>query len=111
MKKQIALWPAIAGLSVALLSAACGSSEQKSAAPEAPAVTAEAIMLEVSSTTFSKIGYDPASQELTVVFRDGGETYTYSGIPAVLFEDMRSAESVGSFYHANIKGKFSETRK
>jgi|GEM_PF-1007827 len=109
MKINCKVWTVVAGLSVALLGAACGGGNQESA--PAPAGTMEATMMDVVSTTFSKVGYNPGNQELTVEFKDGGETYTYAGVPADVYEQMREAESIGAFYHANIKGKYEEARK
>ncbi len=60
----------------------------------------------VDSSTFSHVGYDPASQELTVVFREGGETYVYKNVGADVYEGLMAAESIGAFYHQNIRDQF-----
>lgn len=49
--------------------------------------------------------YRPWLQELTVTTRNGG-SYTSLGVPPDLWEGMCAAASPGSFYIANIKGKY-----
>ncbi len=83
-----------------LLAAGCGQPE-----------TAPPAVQEVESTIFSRVGYDAASQELTVVFRESGEAYVYKGVSAELYQNLVDAESVGAYYHENIRGKFDYDRK
>lgn len=96
MKIRMIGLPVIAVVAVAVLMVA-GCGQQESAQP---------MLDEVESTTFSHVGYDPAAQELTVVFRDGGETYVYQGITADIYQGLLSAESYGTYYHENIRDKF-----
>ena len=58
------------------------------------------------STEFSQIGYDPSTGTLAVTFRDSGATYTYGGVPESEWNAMQSADSIGKYYNANIKGKY-----
>lgn len=49
--------------------------------------------------------YRPWSQELRVSLRNG-ESYTMMGVPPDLWEGMCAASSPGSFFNANIRGKY-----
>lgn len=42
---------------------------------------------------------------LVIEFKDGVR-YAYRGVPERLFEEFLCAESKGSFFHANVRGKF-----
>lgn len=83
-----------------LLVAGCGQPE-----------TAPPVVQEVESTLFSQVGYDAASQELTVVFRESGDAYVYKGVSAELHQNLVTANSVGGFYHENIRGQFDYDRR
>lgn len=61
-------------------------------------------MIKPNSSQIAGYDYDPATKTLTVEFKSGG-TYTYHDVPAEKFEAMQAAPSVGSYLHANIKGK------
>jgi outer membrane lipoprotein-sorting protein len=91
-----------------LMVSGCGQSETTETAPtveEAVATVAGGIV-EVDSTVFSSVGYDAEAQALTLVFRENGRTYVYSGIPAEMGEAFINADSLGTYYHENIRGKF-----
>lgn len=49
-------------------------------------------------------GYDPASRTLAIEFGSG--VYHYAGVPAEVYDELKSAESVGGFYSRAIRGKF-----
>lgn len=83
-----------------LVVAGCGQKEMS-----------ETMLHEVDSTTFSHVGYDAAAEKLTVVFRDGGETYVYKGISADMYRGLLAADSLGTYYHANIRDKFEHDKK
>lgn len=55
------------------------------------------------------IKYDEDTKVLTLTFNSGG-TYEYKDVPEEVFKDMLAAESVGKYFHSNIKGKY-ETEK
>lgn len=61
----------------------------------------------VQSSNIASIGHDGAA--LFVAFKSGG-TYRYDNVPVAVFDQLREAKSVGSFLHANIRGKY-EGRK
>jgi hypothetical protein len=64
-------------------------------------------MIEIKSSQIHSIGY--ADGKLAIRFRGGpdgvGPLYHYSGATQELFDSMRAAKSVGSFFYSNIKGK------
>ena len=62
-------------------------------------------MYSVVSSQLSFIGYDEDKAELFVTFKKG-QTYKYSDVPKAIFTRLKNADSVGSFYATNIKGKY-----
>jgi hypothetical protein len=67
------------------------------------------IIKEVVSSTISQIQYNEETSEMIIQFKNGG-SYSYEGVPQNLFESFHSAESVGSFFHKNIRGEYNSTR-
>jgi len=61
------------------------------------------------STSIEKIGYGEANATLEIQFHSGGR-YRYQRVPRTLFEQMVEADSIGKFYHQNIKGKFASEK-
>lgn len=59
----------------------------------------------IKSSQIKEIGFDSASGAMAVRFNSGG-LYHYSGVTPETFDAFKSAESPGSFFGANIKGKF-----
>lgn len=57
----------------------------------------------VKSSNVESIGHDGI--DLWIDYKSGG-TYRHAGVPAATYEAARSAPSVGSFLHAEIKGKY-----
>jgi len=53
--------------------------------------------------------YEPSTEKLRITFKRGGE-YEYSNVPLSTWEAYKSASSVGSFFHSDIKGKFTSTK-
>ncbi len=68
--------------------------------PELPAATS---LQPVKSDLFTKIGYDPSKQLATVEFKTNGDIWAYSPVSAITYSDWMNAESIGSFFHRNIK--------
>lgn len=54
---------------------------------------------------FSQVGYSPDAWTLTVEFKNG-TVLTYQDICPEVADEFLSAESLGKYYGANIKGKF-----
>lgn len=56
------------------------------------------------STQITMIGYEATEQTLTVTFKSGS-TYEYYEVPTQIAHAFLQAESVGSFFHRNIRSK------
>lgn len=56
----------------------------------------------VQSSSVEAVGFDPARNELTVRFVDGG-TYVYGMVPRTVFEALLDADSIGRFVNERIK--------
>lgn len=62
-------------------------------------------MTQVSGSKMVKAhGYDPLTKTLTIEFTSGG-AYHYDDVPQEKYDAMVKASSIGSFVHANLKGK------
>lgn len=61
----------------------------------------------VKSSNIEAIGHD--GDTLHVKYKNGG-TYTYAGVSESTFHAVKSAESVGRFLHANVKGKYDHAK-
>ena len=61
----------------------------------------------VKSSNIESAGHD--GQHAFIKFKDG-DVYQYSDVPASVFTDMMQADSVGSFFHKNIKGKYTSKK-
>ena len=59
----------------------------------------------VASSNLAEVGYDPATQTLEIMFKDGS-VYQYFDVPQQVYEGIMVADSVGRFFHANIKGGY-----
>lgn len=64
------------------------------------------------STCFSKVEYNPKSEELTLYFR-GSRTksaYVYQGVKPGFFRQFISSDSLGRFYTSKIKDIYEYTK-
>ena len=58
----------------------------------------------VTSSQIAAIGHDPASNTLAIQFKSGkAPVYHYANVDAELFEQFRTADSIGSFFYKHIK--------
>lgn len=64
-------------------------------------------MRSVSSSDISSIGYEGST--LHIRFNSGG-LYAYYNVPASIYNALMSASSHGKYFHANIKGRYGDTR-
>lgn len=58
-----------------------------------------------NSSNIEQVDYDGNTLVLTVHFKNGGK-YQYAGVPPGIFEKFTEAESLGSFFHKNIRSKY-----
>jgi len=56
----------------------------------------------VESSNIKSIGYDPTNRTLEVEFNSGG-IFQYSPITNEAYNMLISAESIGSYFHKNIR--------
>lgn len=67
-------------------------------------------MKPVTSSNIKAVGYHAPSKRLSVEFRGSG-TYHYDDVPPETHEALMGAtDSHGKHFHANIKGKFKQTK-
>ena len=59
----------------------------------------------VSSSNVATVGYDSETQTLIIEFNNGG-VYQYFDVSQDIYEALISADSVGKFLNANIKGYY-----
>ncbi len=62
-------------------------------------------MQPVKASMLASVGYDEFTSELCVKFTSGSE-YWYADVPQDLVDEMMKSESIGKFFNAKIKGKF-----
>lgn len=65
----------------------------------------EISMILVESSNVEKIGYEESTQTLRVGFLNGS-VYDYKNVPIMEFEQLKNAQSVGSYLNRNIKGNY-----
>ncbi len=63
----------------------------------------------VASSNLASIGYDAENQVLEVEFKNGS-IYQYEGVPEFAYSDMMTADSLGSYFNANIKSQYAFIR-
>ena len=62
---------------------------------------------DVDSSNIARIAFDEETASILVQFKDGGQ-YAYDDCTSRLYEQFKNADSVGKFFHRNIKPKTSE---
>lgn len=64
---------------------------------------------QVTSSNIAAIAYDAEKKVLGVQFHKSG-IYHYEGVPSDVHTAMLEAASVGKFFHANVKDRFTHTK-
>jgi hypothetical protein len=59
-------------------------------------------MQPVKSSNIKAIGYDEGSETLQIQFKNG-RAYKYKDVPAIIFEALQHADSVGKYYFARVQ--------
>ncbi len=62
----------------------------------------------VTSSTIKSVGYDPCTHVLEIEFNNG--IYQYSEVPQSVHRSMMESESVGAFFHKEIKNVYAATK-
>jgi hypothetical protein len=60
------------------------------------------------SSCFEGVGYDPLYERLYLSFRSG-DTYRYNDVPLLVLMELLSAESMGEYFHRNIRMRYVAT--
>lgn len=63
----------------------------------------------VESSTLTAVAYDNYNQMLQLRFRDGS-IYSYSRVPADIYEALLIAPSKGKYFNSRIRGRFAHQR-
>lgn len=63
----------------------------------------------VASSNLAEVGYDLDLETLEVQFKSGG-IYQYFNVPAFMYERLMSADLLGRFFNAEIKGHYPEAK-
>lgn len=64
----------------------------------------------IESSMITSIGYDSSIAVLEIEFKSNSAVWQYYDVPESLYYEFRGSDSVGKFWHANIKGQFSENQ-
>ena len=62
-------------------------------------------MQSVSSSTIASVGYDEENKTLRIEFHSG-RSYEYYKVPKFVYEGLLNADSVGTYFHRNIKDAY-----
>lgn len=63
----------------------------------------------VRSSNIATVAYDARSRRLYVEFQNGG-VYAYDGVASGVYRGLLSAESVGGFFIATIRGRYPSSK-
>ena len=62
-------------------------------------------MIPVNSSQISYIGFDDENNKLYVTFNNN-KTYEYLDVPYSVWKELKSSDSIGSYFTKNIKTKY-----
>lgn len=63
----------------------------------------------VDSSNIDKVEYDADGLVLRVTFKNGG-MYEYEGVLQEIVDEMLSADSVGRYFHSNVRMNYPYTK-
>lgn len=63
----------------------------------------------VNSSNLATVGYDPNAETLEVEFKNG-LIYQYYNVPQVVFDELVSAPSPGTYFNINVKNRFATAK-
>ena len=63
----------------------------------------------VESSNLDEVGYDEEREVMQVTFNNG-RVYRYYQVPPAIFNSLLQADSKGSYFWENIRGKFEYER-
>lgn len=59
-----------------------------------------------NSSQIMQIGYNADTRQLGIVFKGTNATYVYDDVPAEIWEGLKTSDSKGKYFYANIPKKF-----
>ena len=59
----------------------------------------------VTSSNVASVGYDPGTMTLEVEFKNGS-VYQYFDVPEAVYQELKSAASVGTYLNQSIKNSY-----
>lgn len=62
-------------------------------------------MHSVFSSNIDEIGYDSTTSTLYIKFKNN-RLYSYDNVPELVYDDLKSAPSIGSYFYQNIRGLY-----
>lgn len=62
----------------------------------------------IESSMITSIGFEESTLEIE--FKKNGQVWQYYDVPEYLYHEMMASSSQGIFWHAQIKGQYSESR-
>ena len=83
----------------AMVFASVSFAEEPAAAPASPSMT------QVESTLIKEVGYNPATQILTVTFVNQEGVYEYQKVPEAVYKELMAAVAIGQQQIAEMKPK------
>ena len=63
------------------------------------------------SSVIEKAEYDEGRRVLTIWFVPSGRAYDYRDVPPKVFDRLRSAESKGRYFNAQIRDRYPYSRR
>ncbi len=64
----------------------------------------------IDSSMITSMGYDSSLGILEIEFKTNAAVWQYSDVPEYVWYEMQSTESVGKYFHANIRAQYAESR-
>lgn len=64
----------------------------------------------VESSMIESIGYDFSSAIIEIEFKSNRQVWQYFDVPEYIWYEFESTDSKGKYFHANIRGHYSENR-
>lgn len=64
----------------------------------------------VNSSMILSMGYDTQSGTMEVEFRSSGQVWQYFDVPEIIYNEVRTASSIGKAFISSIKNDFRASR-
>lgn len=64
------------------------------------------IKLKLNSSAINQVYYDSETKEMKLRFKSGPTFYSFYDVPPRIVCGLAKAESVGKYYHRNIRGRY-----